>query len=218
MRNPSGLSFRRHSRVGGRRYPERMPSTTMRVGPATAETWPGLERVFGQRGDPSGCWCQWFKLTGAEYRATSREEKRELLREQTSVSPTAGVIAWEDDEPVGWSAIEPYSAYPGLARSPITKRLDGDPVDDLWAVTCFVVRLEHRRKGVARELLRGAVEYARSGGAAVVEGYPVDPGVRPSLTAAERFHGTVSLFESGGFTVVRRPSATRAIMRLDIKG
>ena len=188
----------------------------MRVAPATAETWPDLERVFGQRGDPAGCWCQWFKITGAEYRASSRAEVRERLHEQTSAEPSAGVLAWADDEPVGWSAVEPYSAYPGLARSPITKRRDGDPVTDLWAVTCFVVRLEHRRRGVARALLRGAVDHARSGGARVVEGYPVDPSVRPSLTAAERYHGTVSLFESGGFSIVRRPSATRAIMRLDL--
>ncbi len=188
----------------------------MRVAPATAETWPDLEQLFGHRGDQSGCWCQWFKLTGAEYRATSRAEKSELLHEQTSETPSAGVIAWLDDDPIGWSAVEPYSAYPGLARSPITKRLDGDPVADLWAVTCFVVRLDSRRRGVASELLRGAVEHARASGARVVEGYPVDPGVRPSLTAAERYHGTVSLFESGGFSVVRRPSATRAIMRLDL--
>ncbi len=193
-----------------------MTSVTMRVAPATAETWPELERVFGQRGDQTTCWCQWFKLTGAEFRATTTEERRDALHAQTSGSPTAGVIATLDDEPVGWSAVEPYSAYPGLARSPITRRLDGDPVADLWAVTCFVVRLDSRRRGVARHLLGGAVEYARSNGARVVEGYPVDPGVRPSLTPAERYHGTVSLFESGGFSIVRRPSATRAIMRLDL--
>jgi GNAT superfamily N-acetyltransferase len=149
-------------------------------------------------------------------REVTRDDLRNALHEQTSGSPTAGVIAWVDDEPVGWSAVEPYTAYPVLARSPITRRVDGDPVEDVWAVTCFVVRHDHRRRGVARRLLGGAVEHARENGARVVEGYPVDPGVRPSLTASERYHGTVSLFESGGFTLIRRPSATRAIMRLDL--
>jgi GNAT superfamily N-acetyltransferase len=118
-----------------------------------------------------------------------------------------------DGEPAGWAAIEPYSAYPNLARSPITKRVEGDPADP-WAVTCFVVRVDFRRQGVARSLLAGAVEHARSQGAEVVEGYPVDTEVRPSLSNAERYHGTVGLFRDGGFEVVRRPSATRAIMRL----
>ena len=113
------------------------------------------------------------------------------------------------------AAVEPFSAYPNLRRSPITKRLEGDP-DDPWAVTCFVVRLEFRRRGLSRALLDGAVEHARTRGAEVVEGYPVDPEVRPSLTNAERFHGTVSLFRDGGFEVVRRPSATRAVMRRSV--
>jgi hypothetical protein len=40
--------------------------------------------------------------------------------------------------------------------------------------------------------------------------------VRPSLTSAEKYHGTVTLFESAGFAVIARPSATRAIMRLEL--
>lgn len=191
-----------------------MTQPSITVESVGADTWDDLRTVFGERGDPSGCWCQWFKLSGGEFRATSTDEKTALLH--TSVEQgSPGVIARIDGEPVGWSAVEPYTAYPGLRRSPITKRLAGDP-DDPWAVTCFVVRIDHRKRGVARALLAGAVEHAAERGAAVVEGYPVDPGVRPSLSAAERYHGTVSLFESAGFAVVRRPSATRAIMRREL--
>lgn len=189
------------------------PSVT--VASVAPDTWDELRTVFGERGDPSGCWCQWFKLTGAQFRETGREEKAELLHASVDAG-SPGVIARLGGEPVGWAAVEPFSAYPGLRRSPITKRLPGDP-DDPWAVTCFVVRLDHRKRGVARALLGGAVEHAAGRGAEVVEGYPVDPGVRPSLSAAERYHGTVSLFESAGFAVVRRPSATRAIMRLQLR-
>jgi GNAT superfamily N-acetyltransferase len=181
------------------------------VRPVGDDVWGDMETVFGTRGDPSGCWCQWFKLPGSRFRELDRGELRDRLHEQTRAG-TPGVLAWVDGEPAGWAAIEPFSAYPNLARSPITKRIEGDPADP-WAVTCFVVRLEFRRQGVARSLLEGAVEYARDRGAEVVEGYPVDPEVRPSLSAAERYHGTVSLFRDGGFQLVRRPSATRAIMR-----
>lgn len=191
-----------------------MSEQTITVESVDAGTWDELRTVFGERGDASGCWCQWFKLTGAQFRAASREQKTDLLHASVE-DGSPGVIARLDGEPVGWAAVEPFSAYPGLRRSPITKRQPGDP-EDPWAVTCFVVRLEHRKRGVARALLAGAVEYAAARGAEVVEGYPVDPGVRPSLTAAERYHGTVSLFETAGFAVVRRPSATRAIMRLSV--
>jgi GNAT superfamily N-acetyltransferase len=191
-----------------------MADETIRVEPVRAELWPELREVFGERGDPSGCWCQWFKLSGSGNRETSREVKAERLRESLDQDPSPGVIAWIDGEPVGWAAVEPYSAYPVLARSPITKRIGDDPADP-WAVTCFVVRLEYRKRGVARALLQGALDYALSRGATAVEGYPVDPEVRPSLSNAERYHGTVSLFDSAGFRVVRRPSATRAIVRFE---
>lgn len=191
-----------------------MSEQTITVESVDAGTWDELRTVFGERGDASGCWCQWFKLTGAQFQAASREQKTDLLHASVE-DGSPGVIARLDGEPVGWAAVEPFSAYPGLRRSPITKRQPGDP-EDPWAVTCFVVRLEHRKRGVARALLAGAVDHAAAHGAEVVEGYPVDPGVRPSLTAAERYHGTVSLFETAGFAVVRRPSATRAIMRLSV--
>ena len=176
-----------------------------------ASTWDALSTVFGTKGDPSGCWCQWFKLSRADWDGTDRAQKAELLHAQVEAG-SPGVLAWLADEPVGWTAVEPFSAYPSLARSPISKRQPDDPADP-WAVTCFVVRLEHRRKGVARALLQGALRHAHEHGATVIEGYPVDTEARPKLSAAERYHGTVSLFRTGGFEVVRKPSASRAVMR-----
>jgi GNAT superfamily N-acetyltransferase len=193
-----------------------MAETNLTVESVDADNWDGVRAVVGTTGDAAGCWCQWFKVSGSEFRVLSRPELAERLRASVEEG-SPGVLARIDGEPVGWSAVEPFSAYPVLGRSPITRRLDGDPADP-WAVTCFVVRTEHRQKGVARALLRGAVEHARERGAATIEGYPVDPGVRPSLTNSERYHGTVSLFESAGFALVRRPSATRAIMRLGLTG
>ncbi|WP_285116567.1 GNAT family N-acetyltransferase [Leifsonia sp. fls2-241-R2A-40a] len=181
------------------------------VRPVEEAVWHDLETVFSTRGDASGCWCQWFKIPRAQSDQLSRDDFHDRLHDQVRTG-TPGVIAWVDGEPAGWSAVEPFSAYPNLARSPITKRLADDPQDP-WAVTCFVVRIEFRKQGLARALLAGAVEHARAQGAEVLEGYPVDPEVRPSLSAAERYHGTVSLFRDGGFDVVRRPSATRAVMR-----
>ena len=182
------------------------------VRPVDDEVWGDLETVFGTRGDASGCWCQWFIVPSRQRDALSVDELRGRLHDQVRAG-SPGVLAWAGGEPAGWAAVGPYSAYPNLARSPITRRMEGDPAEP-WAVTCFVVRLEFRRQGIARSLLAGAAEHARAQGAETVEGYPVDPEVRPSLSSAERYHGTVSLFRDGGFEVVRRPSATRAIMRL----
>jgi GNAT superfamily N-acetyltransferase len=188
-----------------------MTHNDVTVESVSAANWPELETVFGTRGDPAGCWCQWFKLRRPEWKQTTSPERAGMLHAQVDAG-SPGVLARLDGEPAGWAAVEQYSAYPNLARSPVSKRLPDDPVEP-WAVTCFVVRVEHRRRGVARALLDGALQHARDRGATVVEGYPVDPEVRPALSNAERFHGTVAQFRAAGFEVVRRPSATRAVMR-----
>jgi hypothetical protein len=51
-------------------------------------------------------------------------------------------------------------------------------------------------------LLAAAVEHAVAHGAAVVEGYPVDPAQRPKAGPADLYHGTLKLFLSAGFTAV----------------
>ena len=122
------------------------------------------------------------------------------------------MLAYRDGEPVGWCAVGPRSAYSRLATSAIASATrDGVGV---WAVTCFVVRVGHRGKGVADALLAGAVDLARRQGASVVEGYPVDTAARTKPSSAELYHGPLPVFLRGGFTEAARPKPDRAVVRL----
>jgi GNAT superfamily N-acetyltransferase len=193
-----------------------MTDTTIAVVPAGEAPWEDVARVFGTRGDPAGCWCQWFRMPAAAFKAASRDELRERMRDQTHRHPSPGMLAYLDTEPVGWCAVAPRSEYPLLARSRIAQAgadpgAASDP--DLWSVTCFVVRVGFRKQGVAAALLRAAIDYAQANGARTIEGFPVDPAARASVSSAELYHGTISLFESAGFDLVARPSASRAVMR-----
>jgi ribosomal protein S18 acetylase RimI-like enzyme len=192
-----------------------MSEGPVRVVPADDAHWPDVDTVLGHRGDSAQCWCQWFKLSRSQYTETSAAARKARLREQVASAPAPGVLAYLGDEPVGWCAVEPRSQYPVLARSRIARAAGETDDRGRWAVTCFVVRMEFRGRGVARALLRGAVEHARENGARVVDGYPVDPTVRPSLSSAEKYHGTVTLFAWAGFAIIARPSPTRAIMRVE---
>ncbi|BDZ46798.1 GNAT family N-acetyltransferase [Naasia aerilata] len=174
-----------------------------------------VDAVFGTRGDPAGCWCQFFKLTNAQWDARTRDDRRDLLCEQARVAPGPGLVAYRDGEPAGWVAVEPRVVYPRLRRARVTAELRPEFDDPtVWAITCFVVPVGHRNQGVAGALASAAVEHARAHGAASVEGYPVDTDENPRLSAADRYHGTVRLFERAGLTVVSRPAPARAIMRL----
>jgi GNAT superfamily N-acetyltransferase len=191
----------------------------IRIAPIARAPWRDVETVFGTRGDPAGCWCQYFKVSAETWREGDRDAFREALRAQTAVSPRGpGLIAHLDDEPVGWCAVEPRPRYPALRRSRLLREaLLGDPDDEsVWSVTCFVVRVGHRRRGVAGALLHAAIEHARDGGARVLEAYPVDAERKAQVSAAELYHGPLGLFLAAGFTETARPSETRAVVRLDL--
>jgi GNAT superfamily N-acetyltransferase len=84
-------------------------------------------------------------------------------------------------------------------------------------VTCFVVRREHRGKGLNAHLLAAAVDFAREHGARMIEGYPYDTSAAKKSTN-QLFRGVLSVFEAAGFREVARPKPDRAIVALDVTG
>lgn len=184
-----------------------------RVADATAERWDDVAAVLRTRGDPSRCWCQWFRLRRPDFDATRVAQRRAALQEQVAAPVPPGVLAYDDaGVPSGWCAVAPRADYPRLAASRVAAGT-GDE-DGLWAVTCFVVRTDARRQGLATVLLDGAVDLARRHGARLVEAYPVDTAVRPASTS-ELYHGPLSIFLRAGFTEVgTRRSPARPVVRL----
>ncbi|WP_127793206.1 GNAT family N-acetyltransferase [Agromyces sp. LHK192] len=193
----------------------------LRVIPAAEAPFGDVERVFGTRGDPASCWCQWYKIPGADWRGVGKDALRDRLEAQIAESgPGPGLLAYEGDEPVGWAAVEPRPRLPRLRTRRIVKSGTTQPdLDDesVWAVTCFVVPREHRGRGVATELARAAVDAARAGGATVVEAYAVDPTTGAKKSAAELFPGTVSMYAAAGFAEVARPTASRVVMQVSFE-
>ena len=195
-----------------------MPADSeVRVEAVAAVPWEDVSQVFGTRGDPARCWCQYFKLANRDFETSTANACAGMLREQVQASALGpGVIAYLDGEPVGWCAVEPKPAYSRLQRARVvTEGSRQEPLDaSVWAFTCFVVRVGYRRRGVAAALLRGAVAQARGAGARVVEGYPVDAALRPKAPSAELYHGTRSLFAAAGFVEVARVRKDRVVMEL----
>ncbi|WP_415803515.1 GNAT family N-acetyltransferase, partial [Isoptericola cucumis] len=123
--------------------------------------------------------------------------------------------------PVGWVGCAPRTGALSLQRSRVLPRGDPGEWPTSWVVMCFVVRPGYRRRGVARALLRGAVEYARSQGGRVIEGFPVEPEPGRRVPVSAAFVGTVPLFESVGFDRVGDTAATsgrlpRWVLRRDL--
>ena len=192
----------------------------LRVIPVTDAPWDDVRTVFGTRGDPSTCWCQFFKVDAAVWKAQDVPFFESSLCEQVDAARAdhhagPGVLAYLDSTPVGWAAVEPRPAYPRVLTSRVIPASAETDLGDagVWAVTCFVVRVGYRRRGVGAALLAGAVEEARNGGARVVEAYPVDT-AGEKVSSADLYHGPLSSFVAAGFEITGRPVDGRAVVRL----
>ena len=192
------------------------------VVPANEASWDDLRTVFGTRGSPAQCQCQWFKFRDMEFHTIPVEERADRLRAESGCDhpegrATSGLVAYLDGEPVGWCAVEPRTAYVRLLRTrvPWLGRSEDKADDGVWSVTCFVTRVGFRRRGVTYALARAGVDFARERGARAVEGYPMITTPGKEVTWGELYVGSRSVFDAAGFAEVSRPSLRRVVMRID---
>lgn len=189
----------------------------MRIEPATADRFDDVATVLNPAGREQACWCMHWRLPPKEDVA----RRGDYLRELAAHEPAPGLLAYDGDEVAGWLGLAPKSASRTLQRSRVLPAGDPETWPTTWAVMCFTVRPGWRRRGVAQELLAGAVDYARRHGARVLEGYPVEPEQGRRVPVSAAFVGTVGLFERAGFVRVAQTSATsgrlpRWVLRLDL--
>lgn len=189
--------------------------------PAHQAPWEDVAAVFGTRGDPAHCWCQRFKLSWHGLHDSPAEVKADMLRDQCSSAdaggPTPGLLGYRDGQPAGWVAVEPRPAYSRMPhqRMDLSRRGEDRADEEVWAVTCFVVRVGHRRTRLCYELLGAAVEHARERGARALEGYPMITHPGQEITWGETHVGTRSMFNALGFDEVGHPTKRRVVMRID---
>jgi GNAT superfamily N-acetyltransferase len=186
------------------------------VHPLTEDRWGDLEAVFNARGCSvaRGCWCMYYRVSGKESGYTrpgdeQRARSKAALKGLVQEDPPPGLIGYLGETPVGWVSLGPRRDYAKLANSPTMKPVDDQPV---WSVVCFVVPSEYRKQGVARDLLAGAIRYARKRGVRLLEAYPVDK-AHPSASDAPWF-GSKSMFDEAGFEEVARRKPARPVVRL----
>jgi GNAT superfamily N-acetyltransferase len=188
------------------------------IRPLTPGTWDTLAALFAQGGDPKWCWCAFWRKRGKAWGGATVANNRALLRRLAAREDLApGLVAFQDDQAIGWVSLGPREDYERLEHSRVLARVDDKPV---WSIVCFVVSRHERGQGVARKLLDAAVAYARDNGAARLEAYPIetDGGRVPSASA---YTGTVGMYAQAGFRRIAARQATassrpRPIYRLEL--
>ena len=177
----------------------------LEVRPLTPDLWPAFDDLFDNDSPAGHCWCMYWRI-GRKYQDRTREENRESFHEIVDEGPPPGLLAFAGDQAVGWCQLTPRNDLPWMDESWRLKRVDDTPV---WSISCFYVRKDWRKKGVATALIRAAIDMATEAGAPTLEGYPLDA----SLTPSSSFTGYLSTFERAGFEVVARHDPPRPIVR-----
>jgi GNAT superfamily N-acetyltransferase len=187
----------------------RIELARVEIHPLTSDRWGDLVALFGERGACGGCWCMWWRLARSAFEKGKGAGNRRALGRIVRAGGVPGLIAYSGGIPAGWCSVAPREDYPVLSRSRVLAPVDDRPV---WSIVCFFVAKPFRRTGLTAALIEGALAYAKKKGAAIVEGYPVEPkkGVIPDALA---YTGLASSFRGAGFAEVARRSSTRPVMR-----
>jgi GNAT superfamily N-acetyltransferase len=163
------------------------------------------------------CWCMAFCESGWRFAAGwygGGNRRQFEAMAVTSHSPM-GVLASVRGQPAGWCACGPRSRYTAAikGRSGLLAGRPRHEDEDVWLVACIFVDSRHRGQGVAIPLLRAAVALAREEGASAIEAWPLAAGVQ---RLGYEHVGRERVFARLGFRCIQRPSADRAIMRLEL--
>ena len=157
----------------------------------------------------AGCWCMFPRLTQAETIALPGEgsispRRQKVMTELAKREPAPGLLAYADDEPVGWVAVALRGELNRVDRSRATPRVDDT---DVWVIPCVTVRKDIRGRGIAVALIDAAVQYAAQHGAPAVEAYPRAGNERTGDDNA--YFGAEPMFQRAGFKIVRGPLENR---------
>lgn len=131
---------------------------------------------------------QWINKTG--------EENRLEAIEQIKAGNMKGYLAFDGDKCIGWCNANNVSQYIRLEQD-IKHIVAGKKVG---CVICFVIHQEYRKQGVARLLLKQAVEDFRLQGFDAVLAMPVDIKDKPEML----YRGTLNMYSELGFREIEK--------------
>lgn len=182
------------------------------VRPLGEDTWDAFAAMVERHnGVFGGCWCTWFHTMSSE-KERSYEANRALKARLVREGRAHAALVHEGHEVVAWCQYGSPAELPNIYHR---KQYDEerDVLPD-YRITCIFIDKRHRRQGLSRVALDGALALIAAAGGGVVEGYPHDTG---GTRKAVLYNGTRTLFEDAGFQHVRKKGAGNCVMRRTVE-
>lgn len=177
----------------------------MRIAPltsSTAQAWVALMEACG-----NSCFCRYWHFTGGKndwlsvcFEHPEDNRDHQLACIAAGSDEAAGLLALDEASggaAIGWMKLAPRAVLTKLRRQGAYRRLDLGPDEGVWSIGCFLVHPQHRRRGVARALVRAADPYVRARGGTAIEAYPHRPGY--ALRDEEAWMGSEAMLVQCGY-------------------
>ncbi|GAA5201893.1 GNAT family N-acetyltransferase [Microbacterium jejuense] len=190
------------------------PTTAHVVRPLTPETFPAwLALAQKHNGVWGGCYCSYFH-GDTEHTVKDDYDRATFKQRLVEEGVAHAALVFEGDAAIAWCEYGSPDELPGIYHR---KEYDaGEQNPAPWRITCFFVDRDHRRSGVAREALDGALDLIAQAGGGEVVSFPnvVEPGTKTSSSFLH--NGTRAMFEKAGFTFERRIGKNKTVVRLTV--
>jgi len=154
---------------------------------------------FSNNLDWSGCYCYFHHFPGSieEWLNRTKEENRADSKKSVLSGVTNGFLAYEDGNPIGWINTDLKENY---VKVPYEEEINPSKEGKVASIVCILIAPLHRRKGIAKQLLKNVMVKLKENGIKIVEAYPRIG----DLSDAHQYHGPLSLYQSEGFLIVKK--------------
>ena len=166
-----------------------------------------LPAFHALHGTAGWCFCvAWWIETWDGWSERTASDNQSLRAELTAARTFDGYLAFEAEIAIGWCQALPRDRLAKIAR-----QFDLAPDAGTWAIGCFFIHPDHRRRGIARHLLRAVLDDLTGRGARRVEAYPK----RTAGDVGELWNGPEALFRDFGF-VTLKDDPVRPVLARDL--
>lgn len=165
-----------------------------------ASTWDAFaELVVRNGGVMGGCWCQ---NNHRQPGLATPEDKRAAKEERVRTDRAHAALVFDAEGLAqGWAQYGSPEELPALTHRRAYEQDPPPPAD--WRIICIFVDKRHRKQGVARAALEGALDLIAQAGGGRIEAVSQTTTGRKAPSGF-LFSATVELFEQNGFERFRQ--------------
>jgi len=170
-------------------------------------TWNDFVSLMQTDSQCSDCWCLNHRApSGCPTGLEAKKEMESLVRN----NKVHGLLAYTNQECVGWIAIDPMSELVGHDCQNSAKEQE-------WSIHCLFVKDSFRGQGISNQLIESAIDYAKNKNAKIVSAFPIPSENRSQFPVGEaEFSGRFSTYAKQNFRSVGEPSDFYQRVELDL--